>query len=102
LATAPYCFHNSSSSDPESAVEERRFSAALLAEDYWALAPVTPLGLKAGVGGFANAALKGPLFHEASDVRKASGTVKACRHGFHEFARINQNKIKIWSVEIRG
>jgi hypothetical protein len=42
----------------------------------WASAPVAPLGLEAGAGGFANAALKGPLFHDASGVRKFSGRSK--------------------------
>ena len=74
--------------------KKRRFSAALPAEVGWALAPVALLGLKAGVRGFANAALKGPLFHEASGVRKVFGTIKTCRHGFHRFTRIRRDKIQ--------
>jgi hypothetical protein len=42
----------------------------------WASASVASLGLEAGAGGFANAALKGPLFHDASGVRKFTGRSK--------------------------
>jgi hypothetical protein len=56
---------------------------------------VAPLGLKAGVGGFANAALKGPLFHDGNGVRRSKPEPRI-------YKRIRQNKIKIQSVEIRG
>jgi hypothetical protein len=52
--------------DVGSAVEERRISAAL---------PIEEVGLQPqwrhGAGGFANAALKGPLFHGAISVRRS-------------------------------